>query len=64
MPYINKLQDENAALQAEVARLKDGIRSVQAYLYSDKFAFKSDDISNSTVNVNDVILRLNEVMYP
>lgn len=61
MPYINQLQDERDRLRAEIERLRQGMHSVKTYLMSDKFA--SCDPIERAVNPDDVILRINEVLW-
>lgn len=53
--YIKTLQRENEAHKAALKTLNDGIWGVMSYLYSDKFS------QDTTVQVNDVISRLNEI---
>lgn len=61
MPYINQLQDDNAKLRAEIRRLREGLNSIKIYCSLDKFSNESPDMRN--VNPDDIILRVNEVMY-
>lgn len=61
MNYISQLQHERDSLRAEVNRLRDGYVSLKSYLMSDKFA--SCDPIERSVNPDDILLRINEVLY-
>lgn len=56
MNYITRLKKELSQKEREVASLRDGIRVLQSYLTSKKFAV------DSTVQVSDVLLRLSEIL--
>lgn len=53
--YINTLQEENAALKAEIAGLREGIGRLESYLSLPKFR------EDPTVQVSDIFLRLEEI---
>jgi hypothetical protein len=55
MNYIHSLRDKTDHLQAEVEQLTKGLASIRDYLLSDKFH------ENTTVQVNDILTRLEEV---
>lgn len=61
MNYISQLQHERDTLTAEVERLRAGYSSLKSYLMSDKFA--SCDPIERSVNPDDILLRINEILY-
>lgn len=61
MNYISQLQHERDTLTAEVERLHAGYQTIKSYLMSDKFA--SCDPQERAVNPDDILLRINEILY-
>lgn len=53
MRYITQLQTDNAAMQAEITRLNDGLSALRAYMTSSKFIGPNPD--DKLVNSEDVI---------
>jgi hypothetical protein len=56
--YVRRLDAERKQAQAELESLKDGLYELRRYLLSPKFSAPC-----STVNPNDVLLRLDEATY-
>jgi hypothetical protein len=54
--YIHTLEDEKAALKAEVESLKGGMGHFQAYLMSEKY------YTDPTIGVREVERRLRNIM--
>lgn len=55
MNFIQKLQAQNTARSEAITAARDGIAELRSYLTSPKFH------TDTTVQVNDVLLRLREI---
>ena len=60
MRYITKLEAENKELRAEVERLEAGLKRIRDYAQSEKFM--SENIEDTMINKNDIILRVEEIL--
>lgn len=60
MKYITKLEAENKELRAEVERLEAGLKRIRDYAQSKKFM--SENIEDTMINKNDIILRVEEIL--
>ena len=54
MNYIKRLENENKEVRVELCGLRCGLSDLKSYLQSSKFW------NDTTVQVNDVLLRLEE----
>ena len=60
MNYIQSLLAMNNEKANKIKKLEDGINELLAYVNSDKFTKGNDSLLNY-VNINDIVLRLNEI---
>ena len=60
MRHITKLEAENKELRAEVERLEAGLKRIRDYAQSEKFM--SENIEDTMINKNDIILRVEETL--
>jgi cell division protein FtsB len=55
MRYINRLQQENETLSAEVERLNEGLAALKVYMASEKFH------QDTTVQVGDIMRWIDQI---
>lgn len=56
MNFIRQLQNDNAALERQIAAVRAGLDDLRRYLHSDKF--RCGDALDSYVNISDVLAYL------
>lgn len=62
VPYINRLQDENAALREQLEAARRAVIDMQSYLQSSKFHGPENDYVHVSTDINPKLSELRNML--